>query len=247
MRHLLTCAVACLLFSAAAGAAEISVLPVGLSLTARQDRQAITVTNQGNENVTMQVDTVAWTQVGGQDKYLPTQDLLVNPPLFSMLPGRSQILRVGLRESPNGERESAYRLFLREVPPAQSAGVSGDEGDSGKVRVLLELRLPVYVAPAKIVRGQQWRAQRMADGGVAVELVNVGSVHMVVGQLKLRAADTALDAPPLALTNTSLALFPGQSHRWEMHPKQPMIGPHIVLEAVTDRGPQNVALELVSE
>jgi fimbrial chaperone protein len=245
MRRLFACAVSCLLFPAAAGAADISVLPVGLSLSARQDRQAITVTNQGKESVTMQVDTVAWTQVDGEDKYAPTQDLLVNPPLFSILPGRSQILRVGLSRPPGGEREVAYRLFLREVPPSLGAIGSRENGDNGKVRVLLELRLPVYVAPTKVVRAQQWHARRNVDGGIAVDVVNTGNVHLVVGELKLRAADAAPDAPPLALTKTSTAVFPGQSRRWEVRPEQPLTSQRIVLEVATDRGPQNVVLDLV--
>lgn len=245
MRRLFACAVACLLFPAAAGAADISVLPVGLSLTARQDRQAITVTNQGKESVTIQVDTVAWTQVDGEDKYAPTQDLLVNPPLFSIPPGRSQILRVGLSQPPGGEREVAYRLFLREVPPGPvAASGSGKSGGNGEIRVLLELRLPVYVAPAKAVSAQQWHARRNADGSIAVDVLNTGNVHLVVGEIKLRAAT---GAPPLAFTKNGAVVFPGQSRRWMMRPKRPLTGRRVELEVATDRGPQNVALDLASE
>lgn len=197
--------------------------------------------------MTVQVETVAWTQVSGEDKYTPTQDLLVNPPLFSIPPGRSQILRVGLRRPPDDERETAYRLFLREVPPGDSNVVSAGDGATGKVRVLLELRLPIYVAPAKIIRAQQWRARRTTNGGIALEVVNTGNVRLVVGELKLHAADAAPDAPPLALTKTSTVVFPGQSRRWEMHAEKPLTAPRIVLEVATDRGTQNVALDVVPE
>lgn len=235
---------ACLLFPAAVVAADISVMPVGLTLSAQQDRQAITVTNQGKERVTMQVDRVSWTQADGLDKYAPTQDLLVNPPLFSLLPGRSQILRVGLIRPPDGEKEAAYRIFLREVPRGFGEAASLKSADNGQVRMLLELRLPIYVTPTNVVRAQKWHAQRNVDGSIAVVVVNTGNVHLVVGELQLFLADVVASDPPFSITKTSVAVFPGQSRRWEIRLDQPLTSQRVVLEVSTDRGRQKVPLEL---
>ncbi len=244
MRPLFACVAACLLFPSVVVAADISVMPVGLTLSGQQDRQAITVTNQGKERVTMQVDKVVWTQLDGQDKYAPTQDLLVNPPLFSILPGRSQVLRVGLIRPPNGDKEAAYRLFLREVPFGLGDGASLKSDDNGQVRMLLEIRLPIYVAPTKIVRAQEWHAQRNLDGSIALDVVNTGNVHLVVGELKLFLADAVAGDPPLSFTKTSSAVLPGQSRRWEIPLGQPLTSQRIVLEVATDRGRQKVPLDL---
>lgn len=244
MHRLFACVAACLLFSAAVLAADISVMPVGLTLSAQQDRQAITVTNQGKERVTIQVDKVVWTQTNGQDKYAPTQDLLVNPPLFSILPGGSQILRVGLIRPPNGEKEAAYRIFLREVPLGPGGAASLRNADNGQVRMMLEIRLPIYVTPTKIVRTQEWHAQRNVDGSIALDVVNTGNVHLVVGELQLFLADAVAGQPPFAITKTSSAVFPGQSRRWEMRFDQPLTSQRIVLEVTTDRGRQKVPLDL---
>jgi fimbrial chaperone protein len=132
-------------FAVSTIAADLSVMPVGLKLTTGHDRDAITITNQGQETVVMQLETVSWEQVDGRDIYQPTQNLLVNPPLFTMAPGQTQILRVGLRQPLNNEQEIAYRLFLREVPSQVTA--SEDNNANGNIRVLLLLRLPVYVVP----------------------------------------------------------------------------------------------------
>ncbi len=244
MSRLLACLIACLLFATAAAAADIAVLPVGLSLAGGHDRQAITLTNQGAEPAVMQVETVSWTQADGRDLYEPTRDLLVNPPLFTIAPGQSQILRVGLRRPPPADREVAYRLFLREVPPAAPGPAAGA---GSRVRVLLELRLPVYVPPAQVIRTQQWRGRRTAGGGIELEVANTGNVHLVVGGLRLRDAGASPDALPLAEAEVSAAVFPGQQRRWELHPRQTLRGRHFVLEVATDRGRQDVDLDLGQE
>jgi len=249
MRRLLACLAG--LTTLSAGAADIGVLPVGLSLTARQDRQAITVTNNGKEPVVMQVETVAWTQSAGVDQYIATQDLLVNPPLFSMAPGQSQIVRVGLRQPQQSGREVAYRLFLREVPsvsasPPGASAEAAEQGDAQQIEVLLELRLPIYVAPANALPAQQWRARRTPDGNIAVEVVNTGNVHLVVAELKLRAADAPTATPPFATLKASNTVLPGQSRHWEIGPEPAATGQHIALEVVTDHGSQHVALDLGS-
>lgn len=250
MRRLLAGLAACLLLQAAAGAADIAVMPVGLSLGGGHDREAITVTNQGQEPVTMQVETVSWNQIDGDDRYTPTHDLLVNPPLFNVAPGQSQVLRVGLRRPPGGEREVAYRLFLRQVPLPPSAPLPHPDeagSDGSRIRVLLELRLPVYVTPAKIIRDQQWRGRRTADGGIVVEVANAGTVHLVVAGLTLRAVGAAADSPPLATAKVSASVFPGQRRHWELRPQVATPGQRLTLEVATDRSPQNVVLDLDRE
>lgn len=240
MRGLLAVLSAGLLAGAAALAADISVTPVGIGLAAGRDRVAVHVANQGQEAVVMQVEAVAWSQVDGQDRYAPSRDLLVNPPLFSLAPGRTQVLRVGLRRPPDGEREQAYRLLLREVPPP--GRVAAPEGGQGNVRVLLQIRLPVYVEPARVVHAQAWRGRRGEDGRVTLTVTNSGTVHTVVTALYLRPAGAAEGAPPLAGSQASAAVFPGHSRSWQLQPAVP--AQRYQLEVVTDRGPRHVALDL---
>lgn len=228
-----------LFLAVACHAANIAVLPVGLAFAPGHDRAAITVSNQDKESVVVQVETVAWRQADGQDVYVPTDALLVNPAIFRIQPGRSQVLRIGLRRPPAGDHEEAYRLILREVPSTPPASDAG----AGQVRVLLQIRLPVYVAPALVVPGEQWQGRWTGDGGLEVSLANTGNVHMVVGELKLRAADAAPDALPLASLKVSTPVFPGQSRTWRLRPPAAARGHRYMLEVTTDRGPHDVALD----
>jgi fimbrial chaperone protein len=225
-----------LLAGVGALAADLTVMPVGLALAPGHERAAVTVGNQGKEATVVEVETLAWSQADGQDSYAPTRDLVVNPPLFTLKPGRAQVVRVGLRQPATGERESAYRLVLREVPREAAPA-------AGQVRVLLQMRLPVYVAPARVAAGQHWRSSWTGDGDLAVTLTNTGNVHQVVGELKLRAADAAPDSPALAALTTSSPVFPGQSRTWRLRPPAGAPEPRYTLEVTTDRGPHHVALD----
>ncbi len=228
------------LAASCAGAADLGVSPVRVELNARQDRQAITVSNRGAEPVLIQAETVAWGQTDGEDKYSPTRELLVNPPLFTIPPGGSQIVRVGLRRPVDAERELSYRVFLREVPGAPPPG-AGDKGQ--QIRVLLELRLPVYVAPARPQPAQSWQARRSADGSIELEFANSGNVHVVVGGLRLLAAGAGPGAAPLAEVTGGGAVLAGQRRIWHLTP--PVHGGRFfVLEVRGENGSQHVALDL---
>ncbi len=54
-----------------------------------------------------------------KDVQVVSSDLLATPPIFTLQPGGSQIVRVGLRGARNVPGEVTYRLSLREVPSSQ--------------------------------------------------------------------------------------------------------------------------------
>ena len=244
MLRLLAYSLISLFTSVTASAADLAILPVGLSLSSSNTKGMITVSNRAKESIVVQAEAVSWTQADGKDEYAPTRELLVNPPLFTIPPGRSQVLRVGLRQAPNTKQETAYRLLLREVPPAVPTSTQIDEGKQGNVRVLLQVRLPVYISPTTPVRLEQWRAQRNADGSIVVKLNNTGNVHTLVNELKLRSADTPTDSIPVATTKAGNVVFPGQSQSWNLKPQTKLQQKDVILEVKTDRGQQNVPLDL---
>jgi len=245
-RILMAMAVAGWLLGPVAQAADVGVQPVRLAFAKGQDRHAITITNRGPDALSMQVDPVSWAQADGQDHYAPTRDLLINPPLFTIAPGKSQVLRVGLRKGPApAATETAYRLLLREVPPAETKPADAAGTGPGSVRVLLQLRVPVYVAPSQVARAELWRARRSADGGLELTVANTGNVHMVVTDLQLRAPDAQGSAAPIAQLKANAAVFPGQSRSWQLRRDSGAIDlAQFSLDVTTDQGPHRVALDL---
>src|SRR4051812_46070459 len=103
-----------------ANAGSFAVNPVRATLSAKQTVSSLVVRNSGSESTVIQLEVVNWAQEDGKDVYTPTKELLATPPIFTVPPGGSQVVRVGLRRATDSQRELAYRLFLQEVPPAKT-------------------------------------------------------------------------------------------------------------------------------
>lgn len=183
---LLAATVALGVLCGAATAAEIGVTPVAVHLDKVTDRATVSVVNSGDAPVIMQVEAVEWKAGTADDKHVASGDLIINPSVFTVPAGQSQLVRVGLRRAAQADHESTYRIVLREVP---SAPVPGELRVSGQVRVLMALRVPVYVAPPTAVRDARWVATQAHDGSVTANVRNDGNVHVRVGAIQLRSSE----------------------------------------------------------
>lgn len=224
---------ALLLSTAPAQAADIGISPVAVHLDRVNDRATVSVANSGNEAVVMQVEAIAWKRVGNADHDAPTTDMVINPSVFTVQGGQTQLVRVGLRRAAQGQSEGTYRIVLREVPQAPRPG---EVRLSGQVRVLMALRVPVYVAPSNVVREVRWQAAQQMDGSVVASLRNDGNVHERVGKLQVRSADgvALLGEEPAAV------VFPGEERSFRLRLPTPADRRRLTLEVATDQGPQQV-------
>lgn len=226
-----------------ARASDLGVSPVIIHLTQPTDRITLQVRNRGSEAVIVQAETVAWRRVNGVDEDTPTRDLIVNPSVFRVEPQQTQVLRIGLRHPNAPPVESTYRLVLQEVPPAATTSSTASTG--GQVRVLLAMRLPVYVAPSEVKRSAQWQARTDHAGNVTASVINSGNVHLRVVRLRLHDGSDAQRS--YAEQDFGTVVFPGESRGFPMRLRQPWSGQSAALEVMTDRGPQHVALPATRE
>jgi fimbrial chaperone protein len=216
--------------------ADLQLMPVAVHLDRLRDRATVQVANHGSEPVILQADATAWIRESGQDRDVPTDALIVNPPVFTVQPGRTQVVRLGLRRGADVAQETTYRMVLREVPPPADAD---RQIVSGTVRVLVALRVPVYVAPATVRRDERWQMRLDADGHVVARVTNAGNVHMKLGSLRLHDGTDRV----LAEQVTGGVLFPGEEGSFRLLPRGPRSGAPITLRVVTDRGSHDVALD----
>ena len=70
---------------------------------------------------------------------------MATPPIFTVPPKGTQVIRVGLRRAADAQQGLSYRMFLQEVPPPPRQGLQG-------LQVALRLSLPVFVMPARDAR-----------------------------------------------------------------------------------------------
>ena len=212
-------------------AAALGVSPVRVTLSDKQKMDTITVRNDGTEPVSMQLEVLNWSKEDGEDVFTPTRELIVNPPIFTIAAGGSQLLRVGLRGAPDAKRELIYRIFLQELPPPPRPEFNG-------TKMLMRVSLPVFVLPkiaAKPVL--RWQAVRTSDGSLKISLTNDGNAHIQIINFSLSKPGSA---QPWITQKASDYVLIGQSLDWILPASAdysiPKSGATIQLFAETDAG-----------
>jgi len=226
---------------ALAGAFQIS--PIRLNLSGKAPIAVLKVRNESAESSVMQLKVMSWSQSGNEDIYTPTEEVLATPPIFTVPPGGTQIIRVGLRRKANARHELAYRLFLQEVPTAKVAA------PDGQVKVALRFGVPIFLAPAsqKLPKPVlDWRVLLAEPNALRIEAVNRGNAHVQITGIGIHAPE---GGPPLAAHRGMDYVLPQQGRHWQVpvNPLQPLQPPGTPLKilAQTDAGEfhADVALE----
>ena len=212
-------------------AASIGVSPVRATLSADQKVEAITVRNSGTEPMSVQMEVMNWSQQDGEDVFTATREVLANPPIFTVPPGGSQLIRAGLRRAPDARRELTYRIFLQELPPPPSPDFNG-------AKMLMRVSLPVFVLPEVAAQpALRWQAARTSDGALKISLTNIGNAHVQIANFSLSLPGSA---QPWITQQSSTYVLHGQSRDWILpaNAENPSPPPGAILQifAQTDAG-----------
>jgi fimbrial chaperone protein len=226
-------------FSAGVAASDLVVSPIKVTLDQKNSAAVITLKNAGKEARVIQTELLAWSQQDGKDVYEPTRDLLVNPPIFTLPAGRSQVIRVGLNRPPHAQQELAYRLYVQEVPPPPQAGFNG-------LRMALRIGLPVFVSPKAQPRPTvRWRVDRTSADMLKLTVANEGNFHIHLTDIRLTAADTQRTV--VDWSKVHIYLLPGQSRTLPLKPEFDWKGQVLNLSARTGRGEVDTKVVLEKE
>lgn len=163
------------------GAASFTVLPTRILLETPRRTGSLTVRNEGDEPVLVQVETLGWPRATPAIETEPTRELLAVPPIFPLPPGGEQTVRVGLRREPVGPRELTYRLLLSEIP-------TPEDDRAGGVRFSLRFSIPVFVRPPSAAPVLAPELERAA-GGWRLVLRNAGDAHTRLFDVRLLRGD----------------------------------------------------------
>ncbi len=126
-----------------AAASPFSISPVRIYMAPRDRAIAITIANDGNEELVMQADLYSWKQkANGEDDLVLTEDMILSPPILKLAPKSRQVVRLAmLRPRPPGE-QLTYRMIVREIPEAKPAADS-----ELKLQIALAFSMPVFITP----------------------------------------------------------------------------------------------------
>jgi fimbrial chaperone protein len=194
-----------LLFAGALFAASVqavTVSPVRVELSPAQRVATVTISNSSDQPISFQAETLTWSQQDGADRYEPTDELLVAPPIAEIPPQSSQIFRVALRGPLAEAGERAYRLILEDVSEILAP-------QPGTIAIRFNHNLPVFAVSANDAAKAEPRWSRCAasPGKGCVRLDNYGSRH-------LRLSETTVTGPGWRQTIQGGTVLAGAWKRW---------------------------------
>lgn len=214
-------------------AGNFAVNPVRVELSARQLHSTLKIANGGDEKVTVQVHAVSWGKGGNDESLEDTNDVIVNPPIFTMAPHQTQLIRLGLREFKASVAEQTYRLILEEVPPPLKPDFNG-------LRTLLRISIPIFVVPPQPAQPLLlWQVRRSPDGPI-LSVENRGTGHI---QLKQISVSRAPGGEPIFTGVHAVYVLPGGQTEWRMNGVETGSG-ELLIRAATDHGPVSENLRL---
>jgi fimbrial chaperone protein len=180
-------------------AGTFTVTPVRINMSPRDRATAVTITNDGDEELVMQADIYAWSQKpGGEDDLVLSEDLILSPPILKLAARSRQVVRLAKVRQPATDRQQFYRLIVREIPEAKPAA------KDVQLQVALAFSLPVFITPPKTNRAIECGATRAGDA-LAVACENTGDTFI---QLRDIAISNAA-GQPVAARDAGIYILPG--------------------------------------
>ena len=201
-------AIALALFSfgvaASVQAQALNVVPVMIQMAAGQRASSLTVVNQGDVVTSFQLRAFRWSQApDGSEMLVPSQEIAASPPLGTIAPGASQVIRIVVRPLSPGQ-ESSYRLLLDQIPAPAAPGT---------VRIALRLSLPVFAQPAaRTTPHLRFHLERNTNE-IYLVAVNDGNRHEKLQDITLKTRDGTIIAVE---KNISPYVLAGATRRWHL-------------------------------
>lgn len=211
-------------------AGNIKLSTVYLEMSGAKPMEALTLENTGGRAIGIQVKVMDWSHPEGVDKLESTRDVLVNPMIFEIGAGQSQIVRLGYMQG-TGDTERAYRLVIQEIP-------SEEDGFQQKIATVLKITLPLFVLPNSDGKPELlWTLEKNESGRLYARVTNLGNTHAEVSNINI-AQQSGVAVTRVGRKNYVL---PGQYRQWEL-PDQLDITRPLVLEADGKHGKIQSAL-----
>jgi fimbrial chaperone protein len=238
-RALLAAAAGMLAWVGFAQAGMLQVAPIPVEAAAPTATAIINLTNRADAPTALQLRIFRWTQDGGEDQLAPTSDVVLSPPIATVAPGATQIVRLVRVASTPVKAEESYRVQVDELP---TSGTAGKAAGNNSVRIQMRYVLPVFFTPAKDdqkAADLKWSLNRSADGW-ALEARNDGGRRERISSLGLRVGNGAETLHPLGDKTLVGYVLGGNVHRWNITlPKDFQVGPGVVVELTyeSDNGP----------
>jgi fimbrial chaperone protein len=181
-RSFRVCIVAAVLFcSARAEAASLSVLPITVDVVTPATTATVTVRNGESRPLAAQIRVFRWTQVDGQDRLDPTEDVVASPPVVTINGGADYIVRLERTAGQEIGGEEAYRVVVDELP-------NPNRQRNGSVALVLRYLIPAFFFSADATQPKLVWSLAHRGGATLLQAANSGDKRIQIVDLKLGAS-----------------------------------------------------------
>lgn len=158
-------------------AGEYRVSPIKLFFDETTKTGVITLINDGDDPLQLQVKAFEWSQdEEGKDKYHPTDDIIFFPKMMKLEKDEKRILRAGIKQLPQ-DREKTYRLFIEELPGPKK------ESEGSRVEISIRFGVPIFVKPPKAEAKGAIKSVSLSQGKLVVQVANTGTAHFRIDSI----------------------------------------------------------------
>ncbi|AQS41896.1 MAG: Fimbrial chaperone [Candidatus Tokpelaia hoelldobleri] len=168
-------------------AGTLRVTPVRINVQAPSAGAAVSLTNTGKRPMSVQVRVFKWTQKDGEEFYTPAHGVAVSPPMLTLKPRSTSVMRILRTDRAAIKGEESYRLVIDQLPDSALRRHKGSA-----VSFVVRHNLPVFfTAVGQHMPQVTWQAVPV-KGGYKVVATNTGSSHMGFASVRLLAGKTVV-------------------------------------------------------
>lgn len=171
--------------SSPAKAGEFTISPIRIFMNPADRAVAVTVSNEGDEPLTMQVDLYSWSQTESGEELLElSEDIFMSPPIITLQGRERQVVRLARLSNAPPPEQLTYRLIAREILPEPEGGFTGTQ-----VQVALALSLPIFITPRDSANRVNCALQNMSPEPDRVICENSGTAYAQLRELQVSSPD----------------------------------------------------------
>jgi len=235
LKHGIISFIIVVLFYSYGFASSIEVNPIRLEILKNQKITSLEIKNNSLEAIVVQLNAVKWSHSFGKEIYDNTKEILITPPIVTINPNDTQLVRVGILSSRDSQKGETYRVFVREVPQAKPTLNLG-------VQTLLEISIPLLVESLSPCEQKlAVAASRTGSQELKVRVQNSGDSYIIINKVKIKENK---EAKPLVDQTIYNYLLPTQTKEWLLQLPQTIKCNNVIVTIVTNNGEFSETIQL---
>lgn len=215
-----------------AHAADLRAAPTTLEPVPGAHTTSLTVINEEQRPMKVQIRVMRWSQESGNDALASTQDVVASPPFATLAAGQHYLVRIVRTAKTPPKGEEAYRVLVDEVPDPKDI-------KPGTVNLILRQSIPAFFS-------DEPRRMSTVDWSVARDGASLSLVARNRGDRRLRLSDVTLENHQgVVYQQPGLVgyVLPGATMRWPISAASSLTDDRTLqLRAISDTGRLEVPL-----